>query len=265
MWLNEDAPLQKQDFNLAQPFVNTAGSLGFCPDLQSIPYLPRLGAFITNPISRYSRSPARSRTCLPYEGGFLLHTGLPNSGISRVIRQHKHCWAGSLVPVILHLLVETPETLEEMVRKIEGLENIMAVELGLPADCEPHHLQAFMDAALGELPVVVCLDPQQVCKLGDAIPDGQCAALHLVQPRGCLPSRTGEIVSGRLSGPGNFPVMLYMARQMIERGVPLIVDGDAIHPWQVKALQESGVSAIGLGGVLWQTDTNVIFQLFDQT
>ena len=217
MWLNEDAPFRKQDFYLAQPFVNTAGSLGFCPDLQSMPYLPRLGAFITNPISRYSRSPARSRTCIPYEGGFLLHTGLPNLGISRVIQQYKRCWAGSPVPVILHLLVETPETLEEMVRKIEGLENIMAVELGLPPDCEPRDLFDYLDAAQGELPVVVCLNPEQVIKLEDTIPDVQCAALHLVQPRGSLPSRTGEIVSGRLSGPGNFPVMFFTAQKVLQQ------------------------------------------------
>ena len=141
----------------------------------------------------------------------------------------------------------------------------MAVELRLPPDCEPRDLFDYLDAAQGELPVVVCLNPEQVIKLEDTIPDVQCAALHLVQPRGSLPSRTGEIVSGRLSGPGNFPVMLYTARQMVERRVPLIVDGDAIHPWQVKALQEIGVSAIGFGGILWQADTNAIFQLFDQT
>ena len=90
MWLAEESPIRKQDLVLEKPFVNAAGMLGFAPDAHNMPFLDRLGAFITNPISRTPRKPAGNRACLPFPGGFLLHTGLPNPGINRVIRQYQH-------------------------------------------------------------------------------------------------------------------------------------------------------------------------------
>ena len=44
-----------------------------------------------------------------------------------------------------------------MIRKLEGLENILAVELGLPPNCPPDQLRDFLSAAEGELPVAICL------------------------------------------------------------------------------------------------------------
>ncbi len=162
MWLAEENPIRKQDLVLEKPFVNAAGMLGFAPDSHNMPFIDRLGAFITNPISRTPRQPAGNRACLPFSGGFLLHTGLPNPGISRVIKQNQRRWASASLPIIVHLLVERPDSLAEMVRKLEGLENILAVELGLPPDCTPDQLKDFAAAASGELPGVVCLGQEQI-------------------------------------------------------------------------------------------------------
>lgn len=90
MWLSESSSLQKRDLVLSQPFVNAPGTLGFAPDPHRMPFLTHLGAFFTNPISRRPRQPAGNRTYLPFPGGALLHTGLLNPGISRVITKYQH-------------------------------------------------------------------------------------------------------------------------------------------------------------------------------
>jgi len=259
MWLNENAPIKKQDLVLSKPFVNSAGILGFVPDPHAMPFLPRMGAFITHPISRRPRKPAGNRCCLPYQGGFLLHTGLPNPGISRTVKGFSRAWAGATLPVILHLLAETPRTLAEMVRKVEGLENVRAVELGLPPDLHPQDLPDFLEAASGELPVVVCLTPDQIPALLDALISLQPSALHLVQPRGSLPGPGGEIVTGRLYGPANFPILLQAAQDLADAGFPVIADGGVTEPWQSQALLEVGVTAVGLGSALWQVNPEVVF------
>lgn len=257
MWLAEESPIHKQDLVMKAPFVNAAGMLGFTPDPHSMPFLDQLGAFITNPISRTPRQPAGNRCYLPFPGGFLLHTGLPNPGISRAIRQYQRGWGGATLPVIVHLLVEMPDPLSEMVQKLEGLENILAVELGLPPDCTSEQLLEFSSAAYGELPVVISLSPDQIPVLLATLKELQPAGVHLSSSRGTLPGPDGELVSGRLYGPATFPVMLSAVRVLLVAGLRVIVDGGIVKSEQVKTLLDCGVSAVGLGSVLWGINQNV--------
>lgn len=259
MWLDEDKPILKRDLVLTHPLVNASGTLGFVPDLRSQPAISRLGAFITNPISRRPRQPAGNRAYLPFSGGFLLHTGHPNPGITRAIGRFGRRWAGAPLPVIVHLLVESPGTLAEMVHKLEGLENILAVALGLPPGCDPAFLSAVMAAGAGELPLIPCLSPEQVPTLLEALTDLQPSALQLVEPRGALPSPDGEIITGRLYGPAIFPVMLAAARVLTNAGLGVIANGGVQAPWQVDALMRVGVTAVGLGSALWQVDPSSLF------
>ena len=73
----------KYELPFRSPFLNAAGSLGFAPDPHSPLDLSRLGAFITNPVSSQPRTPASGPRYLPFSGGFLLHTGHPNPGLTR--------------------------------------------------------------------------------------------------------------------------------------------------------------------------------------
>jgi dihydroorotate dehydrogenase (NAD+) catalytic subunit len=259
MWLDEDKPILKRDLVLTQPLVNASGTLGFVPDLRSQPAISRLGAFITNPISRRPRQPAGNRACLPFQGGFLLHTGHPNPGVTRAIGRFGRRWAAAPLPVIVHLLVESPGTLSEMIHKLEGLDNILAVELGLPPGCDPDLLSAVMTAGAGELPLIPCLSPEQVPTLLSALKDLQPSALHLVEPRGALPGLGGEIITGRLFGPAIFPVMLMAAQVLLKAGQHLIANGGIHAPWQVDALMKAGVTAVGLSSALWQVDPTTLF------
>lgn len=251
MWLTDETPIHKSDLMLNRPFVNIAGMLGFTPDPHSMPFLPQLGAFITNPISRRPRKPASNRAYIPYQGGFLLHTGLPNPGIRRAITRYKSRWAGAPLPVIVHLLVESPESLAEMIRKLEGLENIMAVELGLPLHCTGAMLSQFMAATIGELPVILSINLEQISILNEGLGGHPLSAIHLVAPRGTLPDPHGSLITGRLYGQALFPIMLQAAKSLSDINYPLIVDGGITHRWQMKAFLDLGVTAVGLGAILW--------------
>ncbi len=262
MWLDEDSPNRKQDLTLSKPFVNAAGTLGFAPNPHTMPFLEHLGAFITNPISRKPRVPAGNRACLPFPGCFLLHTGRPNPGISRAVSRYQRRWAGAPLPVIVHLLVETPETLAEMVHKLEGLENILAVELGLSPECTTEELSVLMETAAGELPVLVSLSPEQIPVLPDTLKALNPVAVHLTAPRGALPGRDGKLVTGRLYGLAVFPIMLQAAQTLVSAGFKVIADGGSDESWQVDALCEVGVTAIGLDAALWQIRTETIFAEF---
>lgn len=259
MWLSEDAPIRKWELHLSKPFVNSGGSLGFALDPHSMPFLSQLGAFITHPISRFPRTPAGNRACIPYPGGFLLHTGLPNPGISRSKIQYRRRWAGAPLPIIVHLLVETPETLTDMVRSLEGLENVLALELGLPPNAAPSTLPAIMEAASGELPVIPCISPDQVSNYLEVLVDLQPIAIHLISPRGSLPGGNGENISGRLYGPAVFPQMLLAAQTLIGTGIPVIADGGIVYAWQAATLLDAGVLAVGMDSALWGTHWEGLF------
>ena len=259
MWLDEEKPISKRDLVLTKPFVNAAGVLGFTPDVRRVPAITNLGVFITHPISIRPRQPAVNRTYLPFAGGFLLHTGLPNPGINQAVRRYRRSWESADLPIIVHVLVETPASLAEMVRKLEGLENIIGIELGLPPGCEPPDLSTILSAGVGELPLIPCLEPEQVPLLRDSLQDMQPAMVHLVEPRGALPGAGGELVSGRLYGPAIFPVMLKAAQVLVSEGMRVMANGGITARWQVNALMEIGVSAAGLGSVLWGLNPQAIF------
>jgi len=259
MWLDEDSPIRKQDLTLSKPFVNASGTLGFAPDPHTMPFLEHLGAFITNPINCRPRVPAGNRACLPFPGGFLLHTGLPNPGISRAVSRYQRRWSGAPLPVIVHLLIETPEMLAEVVRKLEGLENILGVELGLSPECSPEELSAFMEAAAGELPILVSLSPEQIPTLLLPLQALNPVAVHLTALRGTLPGGDGKLVTGRLYGPAVFPVMLHAVQMLVGAGFKVIADGEMVARSQVNAMVEESVIAVGIGTALWRFALDKIF------
>ncbi|MBN1668538.1 MAG: hypothetical protein JW862_15695, partial [Anaerolineales bacterium] len=205
----------KLDLYLASPVMNAAGTLGFAPNRRGAIDVSQLGAFVTNPISLAPRSPASGRRYQPTAGGFLLHTGYPNPGLSRVVRQQRRSWAQAGLPVIVHLLAQEPDSLHQMVLRLEGLENVMGIELGLPPELEQGTAQALVRAAIGELPVIarvhleqVLAEPALVLALLETILQAGASAISLGAPRGSLAQPDGKRFSGRLYGPAVFPLAL---------------------------------------------------------
>jgi len=245
--------MSKNDLYLDKPLMNAAGTLGFTPDPKGSVDLSQFGAFVTNPISHGTRTPARGARFNSYPGGFLLHSGLPNPGLSATIRQHSKRWANSPIPVIVHLLALEPASLAQMIERIEGIEGVMGVEIGLPPDIDTETAFDFCQAAIGELPVIVRLPFEQIDPLAQEVIDAGASAVSLGAPRGKL----GDI-NGRMYGPSVFPLALRVVEKLARLEIPVIGAGGVYQAQDVDAMLEAGARAVQVDTVLWR-GTNVIY------
>jgi dihydroorotate dehydrogenase len=249
--------MSKYDLAIAPPLMNAAGSLGFTPTPHGPLDLTDLGAFVTNPISLLSRSPALARGCLNFPGGFLLHSGYPNPGLSAAIRRYAARWARSITPIIVHLLPQGERSdrepdLPEMVSRLESVEGVMGIELGLPPDCSPALARQLTTAASGELPLIVRLPLERAGELAEALRSASISALSLGPARGALLGPGGRLTRGRLYGPGLFPQALEVVRGISELGLPVIGAGGVYAMRQVEAMLSAGAIAVQVDAVFWR-------------
>ncbi len=246
--------MSKRDLTFSHPLMNAAGMLGFAPGFRSLKDFGslELGAFVTNPLSLRPRKPATHPEALDYPGGFLLHTGLPNPGFSSVVRQHARHWCNAELPVIVHLMADRPEETAKMVERLEGLENVMAAELGFAPLLSDDILLITLDMCLGELPLIVNLPREQALTLGPRLVDAGAAAVSLAAPRGRLTVDGGRLTEGRLYGPSLFPQALETVYQAARIGLPVIGVGGVYRRDQAEAMLEAGALAVQLDAVLWR-------------
>lgn len=248
--------MPKNDLNLEKPMMNAAGTLGFSPDPKSPVDYSRMGAFVTNPVSLNERTPARGERYIPFAGGFLLHTGHPNSGLSKVIQQHARRWSKSAVPVIVNLLAQDAISIGRMVQRLEGVDSVMGVEISFPPDIDPDSAYEMAVAAVGELPVILRVPFESSLVLAEIVAAVGISAISLSAPRGALADKMGELVSGRLYGPAIFPQALVAIQNLASIGIPIIGAGGVYHLNDVTAMLSIGAIAVQLDAVLWQGGIN---------
>jgi dihydroorotate dehydrogenase len=239
--------MPKSDLYFTQPIMNAAGILGFAPDPRGPVDFTQLGAFVTNPISHGPRTPAHGQRYQPYPGGFLLHTGLPNPGLSQVLRRYRQQWARSPVPIIVHLMAFEPTSLAQMIERLEGIEGVMGVELGLPPEIDEATADDFVRAAAGELPLIVRLPLEQAEPLAAAALEAGASAVSLGAPRGKLGG-----MNGRMYGPGVLPLALRAVENLAVRGIPVIGAGGLYRPRDVVDMLAAGASAVQVDALLWR-------------
>ena len=268
--------MPKIDFYLSKPVVNAAGFLGFFPDVRSPIDFSRLGAFITNPVSLKPRTPARGTRFLTFRGGFLLHTGYPNPGLNQVIRHHAVHWAGSSLPVIVHILAENADEVLECTKRLEVIGGVAGIELGIADDADPQMTWSMIQAAIGELPVIVRLPMNHAVELAKKIAHLATAefvtknrmeqedtnpalsgivAFSLGPTRGVLPDANGGLQQGRLYGPAFYPLALQTILSLVKVGIPVIGAGGIYTPGDVDAMLFAGAIAVQLDAVLWGIQT----------
>lgn len=244
--------MAKYGLAFEKPLMNAAGSLGYIPDRRSGLNFENWGAFVTNPVSPGKRTPAHGQRYLPFQGGFLIHTGYPNPGLKTVIRHFAAQWARGSLPVWVHLLAQGVNEIEQMVQMLEGREGVAGLEIGLPVDVEPAEAQAFTRAASGELPVIVRLPLERALQLAEGILNAGAAAISLGAPRGAMPDPENGLVSGRLFGPAIFPLALQVVKSLGRAGLPVIGSGGIYQADQVEAMLAAGAIAVQLDAVLWR-------------
>lgn len=243
----------KYDLNISPPLMNAAGTLGFVPRSDGRVDLSQFGAFITNPISFQSRSPASTRKRLFFEGGFLLHSGLPNPGFKASIRRYVGRWARSPIPIIIHLLAEEADRLRSMVSRCEGLQGVEGIEIGLPPGGDLQHANELIEAGTGELPLIVRLPVDRADFYLHSLAGAPISAISLGPPRGALADESGQVVSGRLYGPAIFPSMLARVKDVVHSGISIFAAGGVYSRQQVEMLLKFGAAGVQLDSVLWST------------
>jgi dihydroorotate dehydrogenase (NAD+) catalytic subunit len=254
----------KNDLVFRRPLMNAAGMLGFSPDphtvINSIPSgsWDDLGAFVTNPISLRPRVPTTNPELVEYPGGLLLHTGLPNPGLSAAIKKYGRRWTATQMPVIVNLMADRPEETARMVRSLEGLDNIAAIELGFAPLLSADIIMMAVESSLGELPLIVNLPFDQVLSLGPQVIQIGAAALSFAAPRGALPGLSASLsdpwplITGRLYGPGLFPQSLDLLRSATRLGLPVIGGVGVYSQEQAALMLGSGALAVQLDTLLWK-------------
>ncbi len=252
--------MDKYDLIFRTPLMNAAGTLGFAPETRTAVKSSLrgswddFGAFITNPISLRPRFPTVKPELIEYPGGFLLHSGLPNPGLSSTVGKYASRWAAAPIPVIIHLMADRPDETFRMVYRLEGLENIAAIELGFAPLLAQDIILMAVEKSLGELPLIVNLPIEQVLTLGPQVIQAGAAAISLAIPRGALPSLNADdksLVGGRLYGPSLFPQSLEVVHNAARLGLPIIGGCGVYQKADADAMLAAGALAVQVDTVLW--------------
>ena len=243
----------RPELEIPPGWMNAAGFLGFVPPAE-MPLLPGAPvAFVTNPVSYSPRSPAAERGCSAYPGGLILHTGWPNPGFRKVVELYASRWAHSSLPVWVHLLANRPHEVDRMVRALEEIDGVVAVEISLTPTADNDLKLQLVDVALGELPLVLCVPLDQAAAgwVSQAVQAG-ISAICLSAPRGCIPDPGGGFIRGRMMGPGIFPQALQAIECLRGYEIPLIAGCGVYAQRSLESLLAAGAAAVQLDAVLWR-------------
>jgi dihydroorotate dehydrogenase (NAD+) catalytic subunit len=241
----------KRDLYFSKPIMNAAGSLGFAPDPRADIPLDSFGAFVTNPISLRPRLPTSRPSMEQFPGGFLLHTGLPNPGLSSVIKKHSARWDRADLPIIVHLMADRPEETQQMVRSLENIENVMAVELGFAPLLSDDIILMNLEMCLGEIPLIFSLPTEQVLSLGPRLIQNGADAISISSPRGALMNDKNGLITGRVYGQSLFPRTLEIVHSAMMIGLPIIGAGGVWTDKDAADMLSAGALAVQVDASLW--------------
>ena len=247
----------KQSVLVNTPVMPSAGTFGFGDVYKDMVKLSKLGAIVTNPVTYDPRSPANGPRVIHLDGGVLLHTGLPNPGLNRVLRQYRNYWSTLKIPLIVHLVATTENEVRKGVRRLDEEDSVSAIELGLHDDATWEDIRDFVSAAVSrtDKPIMVRLPLRDVFELADvAVEEGASSLVISAPPRGTARDPiTGRLVSGRLYGPMVKPMVLravgLLSRQI--RDVPIIGAGGIHSPQDARDYIEAGARAVQVDTVTW--------------
>lgn len=241
----------KRDLYFSKPLINAAGSLGFAPDPRNRISLDSFGAFVTNPISLRPRLPTAQPALIHFPGGFLLHTGLPNPGLSNVLKKYSAKWKRADLPIMIHLMADRPEETQQMVRNLENIDNVMAVQLGFAPLLSDELISLNLEMCLGEIPLIFSLPHEQVLSLGARLMQHGADAISLAAPRGALYGKDGKLITGRLYGQSLFPRSLEVVRSAAMIGIPILGAGGVWTDKDAAEMLSAGAMGVETDAQLW--------------
>lgn len=251
------APRHKHGLLLNNPVLNAAGTLGFSHEYRGLVDPRCLGAFVTNPLTFRPRTPARPPNVVVTADGVLVHTGLPNPGVSAALRHWDREWRRLGVPVIAHLAATSPGETARSLALFERANGVGGIELGLRDDIEPAEAGQLVREALGGQPLIVRLPLARAAELAPTMAQAGADALTVgAPPRGAAVvagDEVGRSVAGRLYGPGQFEAALkaVAAVAALGLGLPLIGAGGLYRLEDVRAMLAAGAVAVQVDAAAW--------------
>ena len=262
------APHHKHGLSLDHPLLNASGTLGFAHESARLVNLRALGAFVTNPLTYRPRTAAHAPNAVALPAGVLVHTGLPNPGVSAALRRWDRDWRRLGPPVIVHLAATTPAATSRSLELLERANGVAGIELGVRDDVSASELGQLVRAALGAQPLLVRLPQARAAKLAPAAAQAGADALVVAAPPRTA-AQTGapgheHPVTGRHYGPATFAAALeaLSAVAALNLGLPLVGAGGVFTAEQAKAMLAAGAVAIQLDAVLW-TQPNKLGELLE--
>lgn len=245
----------KNSLTLETPVMPAAGTFGYGDLYRDLIDIEKLGALVTNPVTYQAWNPASGTRVVPLDGGMLLHTGLPNPGLGKIVNKYRGAWKMLPLPVIVHVVATTPEDVRRCAVTLDREDSVSAIELGLNDDVSNADAERFVQTAVehAEKPVIVRLPFTNVETLAEIASDAGAGAVVISgAPRGTARDASGRLVSGRVYGPLLKPIILRIVGQMA-RKLPLPVIGcGAIHSAQdARDYLEAGARAVQIDSATW--------------
>lgn len=245
----------KGSLTINTPVMPAAGVFGYGDEYRELVQIDKLGAIVTNPVTLAPWSPASGTRVVPLTGGVLVHTGLPNPGLSKVIAAHRNQWSRMPVPVIVHLVIANENELQRCAELIEAEDCIAGVELGIADEIDAaeaaRQVRAFGEGS--EKPLIARLPFGVGADFANALADaGAGAVVVCAPPRGTARDATGRLVSGRVYSPIVKPMVLRLVGQSARRvQIPVIGAGGIYNPQDARDYLEAGAVAVQVDSVTW--------------
>ena len=252
----ELASAHKIGLTLNSPLIAGGGAFGFADEYASLIDFSKFGAFITNPITFRPRSPAEGDRVVPFPGGTLVHTGLPNAGLSAAVRECERKWAKQGCPVVVHVAATTPAEVAACVERLEGVQAVAGIEVGFRDDESLAEAELMLREAVqrARQPIILSLPHARAsafARMAEKV--GAQAITVTAPPRGTL-RVNGEWVSGRLYGPALLPTALSLVREIKKQiALPIIGAGGVHSKTDVEAMLEAGATAVMVDSAAWVT------------
>ena len=247
----------KNSLILSTPVMPAAGTLGFGDSYKRLISYDKLGALVTNPVTIDQWNPASGTRVVPLESGILVHTGLPNPGLERVILRNRPVWERLPIPVILHLVGTNVSQIKRANDLMADIDVIAGVELGLNDDVTEEEARRLVrEAAKSEKPLMVRLPFYESYNLALPVVDsGADAVVVSAAPRGTArDATTGRLVSGRIYGPLIKPMILRIVgrlRRQLPAEIPIIGAGGIHSPQDARDYIEAGAVAVQVDTATW--------------
>lgn len=251
----------KHSLAIDAPVMNAAGILGYGDEYAGLIDLDKLGAFVTNPITWQSRSPANGTRVVPLAGGALVHTGLPGAGLHKVCMAWRNTWDRLGIPVLVHVIAKTTDDARACLERLENEHAVAGVEFGLSDDDTPEAAAALIKAAAdrAEKPLIARLPFGASVEYAQRMVDAGAGGVTVcAPPRGTARDGAGRWVGGRVYGASIHPLVLRQVGQMTRAlEVPVIAAGGIDEPRRAREYLDAGAAAVQFDAIAWHDPAQV--------